>query len=197
MGYHVANNLEGSQEDSWASINEGLMAHLQQVQLANNTSAKATNDSVYALTVETRELRAELAQTQQQLAMITRSPVGAPPANPPTWPHVQASPHSQIPPPPPACKPIPYAPTAYPPVWPNIYQPTPHTTYGHGGRQRRTCGRGRGGRTRNEGKSTLQRPQCHHLMEERYQQPILTVEQTPNPTPTKTTTIGTCVFLWI
>ena len=45
-----------------------------------------------------------------------------------------------------------------------------------------------------EDKATLQRPQSHHPMEERDQQPILTVQQTPHPTPTKTTTIGICVF---
>ena len=78
------------------------MTQLKQVQLANTTSAKATNDIVSALTVETKKLRAALAQTQQQLAMFTRAPAGAPPANPPTWPHVQAPPHSHIPPPPPA-----------------------------------------------------------------------------------------------
>ena len=60
------------------------MAQLQHVQLANNTSAQATNDSVYALTVDTRELCAALVQTQQQLEMFTRAPAVAPPANPPT-----------------------------------------------------------------------------------------------------------------
>ena len=61
------------------------MAQLQQVQLAKNTSAQATNDSVSALTVETRELHAALLQTQQQLAMFTRALDGAPPATPPTF----------------------------------------------------------------------------------------------------------------
>ena len=103
------------------------MAQLQQVQLAINTSAQSTNDSVSTLTVETRELRTALAQTQQQLEMFTRAPAVAPPVNPPTWPHVQAPPHSQITPPPPACTPIHYAPTAYSTVPPKIYQPTPHT----------------------------------------------------------------------
>ena len=127
------------------------MAQLQQVQLANNTSAQATNDIVSALTVETRELRAELLQIQQQLEMFTRAQAGAPPATPPMWPHVQAPPHSHILPPPPAYTPIHYAPPAYPPVPANIYQPTPHTAYGRGGKQRRTGGRGRGGQTRNRG----------------------------------------------
>ena len=112
MGYHGAKNTEGSEDGSWAFINKGLMAQLQQVQLANNTSAQATNDSVSALTVEIRELCAALLQTQQQLAMFTRSPACALPATPPTWPHVQAPPHSHITPPPPACTPIPYAPTS-------------------------------------------------------------------------------------
>ena len=129
------------------------MAQLQQVQLANNTSEKATNDSVSALTVETRELRAALAQTQQQLAIFTRAPAGAPPANPPTWPHVQAPPHSHITPLTPAYAPIPYAPTAYPMVPLNIYQPTQQTIYRRGGRKWRTGGRGRGGRTCNGGQS--------------------------------------------
>ena len=70
------------------------MAQLQQVQLANNTSAQATNDSVSALTVDTQELYAPLLQTQQQLAMFIRVPAGAPPATPPTKPHVQAPPHT-------------------------------------------------------------------------------------------------------
>ena len=52
------------------------MAHLQQVYLDNNTSAQASNDSVSALTVETRELHAALLQIQQQLAMFTRAPDG-------------------------------------------------------------------------------------------------------------------------
>ena len=85
--------------------------------------------------------------------MFTRAPAGAPPATPPTWPQVQALPHSHIPPPTPACTPIHYTPPAYPPVPENIYQPTPHTAYGWGGRQRRTGGQGRGGRTRNGGQS--------------------------------------------
>ena len=114
------------------------MAQIQQVQLANNTSAQATNDSVSALSVETREIRAALLQKQQQLAIFTRAPAGAPPTNPPTWPHVQEPPHSHIPPSPPACTTIPYAPKVYPTVPPNIYQPTPNTAYVRGGRQRRT-----------------------------------------------------------
>ena len=36
MGYHRADNTEGSEDDSWASIDEVLLAQLQQVQLANN-----------------------------------------------------------------------------------------------------------------------------------------------------------------
>ena len=105
------------------------------------------------LTVETQELRAALLQTQQQLAMFTRAPAGAPPATPPMWPHVKAPPHSHIRPPPPVYTTIPYTPPAYPPVPANIYQPTPHTAYGQGGRQRRTGVQGRGGQTRNGGKS--------------------------------------------
>ena len=70
------------------------MAQLQQVQLANNTSAQATNDSVSAFTVETRELRAALSPKQKQLEMFIRAPAGDPPTNPPTWPHIQAPPHS-------------------------------------------------------------------------------------------------------
>ena len=93
MGYHCANNTEVLEDGSWASINKGLMDQLKQVQLTNNNSAQATNDSVSALTVETRDLRAALLQTQQQLEMFTRAPAGAPPATPPTWLHVQAPPH--------------------------------------------------------------------------------------------------------
>ena len=85
--------------------------------------------------------------------MFTIAPAGAPPANPPTWPHVRAPPHPHIPSPPPAFTPIPYAPIAYPRVPPNIYQPTQHTTYGRVGRQRRNGGLGRCGRTRNGGQS--------------------------------------------
>ena len=39
MGYHWVNNATGADDDSWSYINEGLMAQMQQVQLANNTSA--------------------------------------------------------------------------------------------------------------------------------------------------------------
>ena len=45
-----------------------------------------------------------------------------------------------------------------------------------------------------EDKAKLQRLQHQHPMEERYHQPLWPVEQTLNPTPTKNTTIGTCVF---
>ena len=93
MGYHCANNTEVLEDDIWTSINEGLMAQLQQFQLANNTSAQATNDSGSALTVETRDLRVALLKTQKQLAIFIRAPAGDPPATPPTWPHVQAPPH--------------------------------------------------------------------------------------------------------
>ena len=116
------------------------MAHLQHVQLANNTSEQATNDSVSILTVETRELRAALLQTQQKLAIFTRSPAGAPTATPPMWPHVQAPPHSHMPLPPPAYTPITYAPPSYPPAPAKIYKPKPHTVYRRGGRQRCTGG---------------------------------------------------------
>ena len=92
------------------------------------------------LTVETQELRAGFLQTQQQLEMFTRAPAGAPPTTPPMWQHVQAPPHAHIPPPPPANTTIPYAPPAYPPVSASIYQPTPHTAYRRGGRQRCTGG---------------------------------------------------------
>ena len=129
------------------------MLQLKQVQLVKNTSPQATNHSVSALTVDTRELHAALAQTQQKLEMFTRAPAGATPATPPTWPLVQAPPYSQIPYPLPDCTPIPYATTAYPPVPPNIYQPTPHTSYGRGGRQHHTGGPGRGVRTLNRGLS--------------------------------------------
>ena len=60
MGYHGAHNAAAVDDNSWSSINKGLMAQLQQVQLANNTTAQATNDSVSALSVETRELCAAL-----------------------------------------------------------------------------------------------------------------------------------------
>ena len=43
MGSHGGNNATGADNVSWSSINEGLMAQMQQVQLANNTSAQATN----------------------------------------------------------------------------------------------------------------------------------------------------------
>ena len=46
MGYHGVNSATGADDDSWSSINEGLMAQMKQVQLANNTSAQATNDNV-------------------------------------------------------------------------------------------------------------------------------------------------------
>ena len=41
LGYHGVNNTTRADENSWSSINEGLMAQMQQVQLANNTSALA------------------------------------------------------------------------------------------------------------------------------------------------------------
>ena len=37
IGYHGVNNATGADDDSWSYINEGLMARMQQVQLANNT----------------------------------------------------------------------------------------------------------------------------------------------------------------
>ena len=64
MGYHGVNNATGADDDSWSYINEELMAQMQQVQLANNTSAQATNDNVSELSAETRELREALLKTQ-------------------------------------------------------------------------------------------------------------------------------------
>ena len=108
MGYHRVNNATGAADNSWSSINEGLMAQMQQILLANNTSAQATNDNVSALSVETRELREALLKTQHQLAMSTRQPIGATPTAAPTWPHVPAQP----------------PPTYIPPTQPPIYAPT-------------------------------------------------------------------------
>ena len=92
MGYHGVNNAIGADDDSWLSINEGLMDQIQQVQLAKNPSAQATNDNVSALSAETRELREALLKTQQQLAMFTRQTIGATPTAAPTWPHIIAQP---------------------------------------------------------------------------------------------------------
>ena len=101
MGYHGVNNATGADGDSWSSINEGLMAQMQQVQLANNTSAQATNENISALSAETRKLREALLKTQQQLEMFTRQPIGTTPTAAPTWPHVLAKPPlTYIPPPP-------------------------------------------------------------------------------------------------
>ena len=147
-----------------------------------------------ALNVETRELCAALLQTQQQLEMFTRAPAVAPPATPPTCPHVQAPPHSHIPLPPPAFTLIPYKPPEYPPVPANIYQKTPYTAYGWGGRQWRTVSQGRGGRRRNEGKSYAPTAPAPPPYGGTIPAANTNSRKTPHPTPTKKTTIGTCVF---
>ena len=125
-----------------------------------------------ALTVETRELRAALLQTQQQLAMFTRAPAGAPPATLPTWLHVQSPQHSHIPPPPPAYTPIRmHHQRAFQfqqtfisrqhtlntdVVVDNVALAVTEEVAGH----------------TMEDKAMLQRPQRHQPMEKRYQQPI-------------------------
>ena len=98
--HHGVNNATGADNDSWSLINEGLMAQMQQVQLANNTSTQTTNDNVSALSSETRDLREALLKTQHQLAIFTRHPIRTTPTAAPTWPHVPAQPPpTYIPPP--------------------------------------------------------------------------------------------------
>ena len=104
--------------------------------------------------------------------MFTRASDGAPPATPPTWPHVQAPPHAHIPLPPPAYTPIPlhhqftlwfqrtfisrHHTLHTDVVVDNVELAVEEEVTGHA----------------TEGKATLQRPQRHHPMEEQYQQPI-------------------------
>lgn len=50
-GYHGASNATNDDDDdSWHSIQEGVMNQLNQVQLANNAAAQAINKSVSAVT---------------------------------------------------------------------------------------------------------------------------------------------------
>ena len=125
-GYHAGFNAYDDDDDSLASIQASIHNQMQSLQLANNATSQATNDSISALTAETRQLSAALLATQQQLAMFTR---GGPPALGSGWPATTA---------------------AAPPGIPQYIQPAVPYDYGtgRGGARRRggsRNGRGRGG----------------------------------------------------
>ena len=131
-GYHGAFNTgeEYPNNDSLASIQASMQQSMTQMHLSNNASTQATNDSVAALTAETRQLSAALRETQQQLAMMTQA---HPAAN--GWPTIPAPP----------------IPAYIPAVAPPAYGAPPPTHDGGGGRgrrrnTRRERGGGRGGR---------------------------------------------------
>ena len=135
-GYHGAFTAEGdyADDDSLASIQQSIQQSITNMHLSNNATAQATNDSVSALTAETRLLSAALHATQQQLALFTRGP---PTMGAPGWPAAATAP------------PIP----AYVPAAP-IYAPPAPVEYGgrgRGGGRRRTGSR-RGGRDRAGGR---------------------------------------------
>ena len=87
-GYHAGFNAYDDGDDSLASIQASIHNQMQSLQLANNATSQATNDSISALTAETRQLSAALLATQQQLAMFTR---GGPPALGAGWPATTAA----------------------------------------------------------------------------------------------------------
>lgn len=121
-GYHGMNNAEGD-DDSLGSIQQSLAG----IQLANNANAQTMMDSLSAITEESRELRAQLAAQQQQLAMLAQGNT-----NPMGWPAYQP----------------PYAQPALPLPQANIMQPPPVPAYvpaTQRNRNRNWAGRGRGG----------------------------------------------------
>ena len=65
-GYHAGFNACDDDDDSLASIQASIHNQIQSLQLANNSTSQATNDSISALTAETRQLSAALLATQQQ-----------------------------------------------------------------------------------------------------------------------------------
>ena len=88
-GYHgAANAHEGdfADDDSLASIQQSIQQSIQSMHLSNNATAQATNDTISALSAETRQLTQQLLATQQQLAMMTRGPTQGPAG----WPGIPA-----------------------------------------------------------------------------------------------------------
>ena len=73
-GYHCAFNTdkEYPDSDSLASIQASMQQSMTQMHLSNNAATQATNDSVSALTAETRQLSAALRAMQQQLALMSQ-----------------------------------------------------------------------------------------------------------------------------
>ena len=81
--YHGMYNAEEQGDDDGDSL-ALIIQSVNHMQLANNTQAQATADSILALTAETRTLHAALVATQQQLAMFTRGT-----ATGQGWPQIQ------------------------------------------------------------------------------------------------------------
>ena len=151
-GYHGA---------AFTEEDDSLDESLARLQLANSAAMKTAQDNISAVTDETRELRAALVATQQQLANLMRGQ-GPPPGmygnNAQGWPEpppIQyAAPAAQYAPPPfqaptYTAPPVP-PPNQHPP--PNIYTPAPTgagggwQAGGQGGYHTQPGGRGRGGR---------------------------------------------------
>ena len=116
---------------------DSLTSIVESIQLANNANNQVINDNISQITAETRALRQALVDTQQQLALVTRSQ--AAPVQQIAWPHLQQQ--------------APVAPIAANAFVPPAYQPPapyqPPQQYQPEGTRRATRGRGRGRNPRN------------------------------------------------
>ena len=121
-GMYSAEEQGDDDDDSLASIIQSV----NHMQLANNTQAQATADSISALTAETRTLHAALVATQQQLAMFTRGT-----GTGQGWPQIQQT--------------QPTIPAYIQPVTQGVPAPAQQAYGGGRGRGRRGPRKGRGG----------------------------------------------------
>ena len=134
-GHGYVNNTMDDDDDSIASITQSI----QSIQVANNANNQVMNDNISQITAETQALRQALIDTQQQLAMLTRTATTS--VAPNTW-------QQQTPAPPPTqvayntFAPPAYQAAAYQPNQP--YQATQR--YQPRGNNRRAPGSRRNGR---------------------------------------------------
>jgi hypothetical protein len=148
-GYHGAANTQEDylDDDSLGSI----QASLANIQMANNASVQTTNDQLSALTANTQQQFAQLAQQMAMLAAQTQQcPQLGPPMHPPY--QMQQNHHAQMVQQPYQQPSIPaYIPAPRP-------QPNNYTTYDRGPSSQRNAGRGR----RNSRGGRRNAPQSHN-----------------------------------
>lgn len=160
VGYHGA-AAAYSNDDSMGSITGSIA----QMQMANNTNARALNGNISTISTSTNELRQALLVTQQQLAALAWA-VNQPNAPPlPAFNHATMQPVWMASQPPPLSAAVhhtntavlPYIPPPNLPVPQTLQVPLPSGYYG-GARRGRGQGRGRGGRGRGRHSSVCRSP---------------------------------------